>query len=527
MRTIFFRWDRVQRVVSGHKRLCVVACLSFLILFTVYNHYERNQSASRPRGAKPQGPFSSRDLMGPAKMADYDNNMAAGNAKLHHKDIGRRKEVETPATLLSDDNEIPVHPHNRVVSLVDALEYEFAYPSSNVKHFLGDFYCPACFGDSLCKDFDKKFQFPNAGRTSPLAQNGVYFGLKAANKEPIVGKLLVEAERYGKFHQFACQGKDSLLEGDSCDVNGAIVELLKQDLTVARLREFAAEMDPNEEEEYSILRCLSERFLQQAKSAYDIDKDNVLSTNESAKLLTTFLLNPEPIIFQVFHYNQGWPFPSFLGACGRMAVFEHSGSPLRYYYEDTWETRMKLTLKVLELVDKLTNNDQGWVIMPTDLGYDNIVVNSEWELYVIDVEDVVILDLASMPGDLLVEREVCNEDCFYDLTVKADEPEEDKTCVQPYKHIGATYYFLCHEILTDEAKNMSDMDYETLESPNPGGLLHDPPEDIEKDGTLASLLNECLYENTPGGRMKAVTELKALLKKWLGLDSQLTFDKDR
>ena len=37
------------------------------------------------------------------------------------------------------------------------------------------------------------------------------------------------------------------------------------------------------------------------------------------------LLNPEPLLFMTFPREENWPFPKYLGACGRLAVFEDAG----------------------------------------------------------------------------------------------------------------------------------------------------------------------------------------------------------
>ena len=47
-----------------------------------------------------------------------------------------------------------------------------------------------------------------------------------------------------------------------------------------------------------------------------------------ANLLTILLTNQEPLLAMAFPEQQGWPFPAYYGACGRLAVFTDAGGPV-------------------------------------------------------------------------------------------------------------------------------------------------------------------------------------------------------
>ena len=65
-----------------------------------------------------------------------------------------------------------------------------------------------------------------------------------------------------------------------------------------------------------------------------------LNEDDKFMLLYTLAVNPEPIILQSFPSGEGWPFPAYIGACGRIIAVENSGKTLREYFHSSWMTRV-------------------------------------------------------------------------------------------------------------------------------------------------------------------------------------------
>ena len=67
--------------------------------------------------------------------------------------------------------------------------------------------------------------------------------------------------------------------------------------------------------------------------------------------LDLFLLCP----FQTFPAKDGWPFPSYMGACGRFVAEEYSGRTLSYFHTFQFNTRAALAVQVKQMTNLLTS----------------------------------------------------------------------------------------------------------------------------------------------------------------------------
>ena len=109
-------------------------------------------------------------------------------------------------------------------------------------------------------------------------------------------------------------------------------------------------------------------------------------------LLTMLMINPEPIVFMAFPAEEGWPFPKYYGACGRLAAFENAGRSLADYYSAPWEVRVPLAKQLLEMALKLTRNDDGVALYLTDWTADNFAVDGDGRVTLVDGENFVLVD---------------------------------------------------------------------------------------------------------------------------------------
>ncbi len=164
---------------------------------------------------------------------------------------------------------------------------------------------------------------------------------------------------------------------------------------------------------------------------YHPSSASVVSADDSSAVDHTFALlllgNPEPLIFAAFPQSEGWPFPRYLGACGRVAAFEDAGTRLTDFFDQRWEVRVGLARQLLDMTFMLSGkfcvhvnisiihlltsytfakccivryfvivgeNDLGVALYLTDWSADNFAVSAiDGKLRLVDGEDLVLVDV--------------------------------------------------------------------------------------------------------------------------------------
>jgi len=107
-----------------------------------------------------------------------------------------------------------------------------------------------------------------------------------------------------------------------------------------------------------------------------VDNDgNTGNKHEVSHQLFLTLLNPEPLLAQILPPSDCWP--TFLGACGRIAVFEDMGDSLKGYVASSWRTRAELSLHLIRLAMLLTKNELGLSFYLTDWAPENFAVATD------------------------------------------------------------------------------------------------------------------------------------------------------
>jgi hypothetical protein len=224
--------------------------------------------------------------------------------------------------------------------------------SNPLKHdsFLDRDKCPACYGKSKCGEFnDGSVQFKTWTHL-PLFRNlnvkNVYLG-EQNNKLVILKRLGRTAEMVDIDNQICRKGH--LLDG--CDVSDAIKHTVSMSGT-KWMAEYLKGMS-------DMTMCPTERLLERIFDRYQEKIDAIqLSAVEKNYLITTLMVNQEPILLQVlillacplilcvffnrqtFPREEGWPFPAYLGACGRMVMMEHGGTPIREFLHAPFPERV-------------------------------------------------------------------------------------------------------------------------------------------------------------------------------------------
>lgn len=151
----------------------------------------------------------------------------------------------------------------------------------------------------------------------------------------------------------------------------------------------------------SLTVCPTERLLEKIMDRYVEKLDAIdLSARERMQLIVTIMLNQEPIIFQTFPQSEGWPFPKYVGACGRFVAVESGYRPLHEFYEAAWSDRANLALKLLLIAKKFTDNKSQYGLYWTDISYATFAVNEvSLDVVVVDGRNIMVVDLYQIKED--------------------------------------------------------------------------------------------------------------------------------
>eukprot|EP00058_Branchiostoma_floridae_P001465 XP_002586953.1 hypothetical protein BRAFLDRAFT_269049 [Branchiostoma floridae] len=227
-------------------------------------------------------------------------------------------------------------------------------------------------------------------------------------------------------------------------------------------------------------------------------------------MMTSLLLNPEAAVLNYFasRRDREWPFPKYLGACGRVIFVENGGKLLDVSLESPWKQRANLAVQLLDMIDTFRNGDPDWIVMFLDFRYENFAVDQYGRLKLIDFDGVVLIDREDSDGEENKER--YNMEGFKGFL---SEIEKDGRCMQVTRYSQMMYALACVRLLSylPEHRLKSGEHHRSKNYVRPPGLLWGPPEHESK--AIEALLRGCVEEKVVGGRLNTVQELKALLRQ--------------
>lgn len=147
--------------------------------------------------------------------------------------------------------------------------------------------------------------------------------------------------------------------------------------------------------------CPTERLLERIMDRYREKLDAInLSARERIQLILTIMLNQEPLVFQTFPRSEGWPFPAYVGACGRFVAVESGYRPLHEFREAAWSVRATLALKLLLIAKMFTDDKSQYGLYWTDISYATFGVSEVGlDVAVIDGRNVMVVDLYQIKED--------------------------------------------------------------------------------------------------------------------------------
>ncbi|XP_052823217.1 divergent protein kinase domain 2A isoform X2 [Octopus bimaculoides] len=339
------------------------------------------------------------------------------------------------------------------------LFFLIAFKFTIVNHQLTDIeLCPVCYGEDFCRPLLNGSVVLNTLSSLTILQfanvKNVYFA-HYNNKSIVLKKLGHDFEIYQARKEICRIISNST--SDSCNVKKSFKKLLAShefDVLEAIRPLLMLSSD--------LFRCPSQRLYKSILKHY-VDKLTLpddKSVNNLLHLITTNIVNPEPLIMQA-----------------------------------------NLTLQILMMAVKLSNSSDGWSLYWTDIKMDNLAVNSNGQVKIVDVENIIVVDrleLAKLkpPGwNQLAESvyDECDSDCI--------SFSDKQLCL----HLDAdhNYYGVCRSLLSKYAYSGA----------TTYGLLHHIPWNIEQKWFLGDLIKECMQPSIKGQRQIVTDQLIRSLQK--------------
>ncbi|KAI8496315.1 hypothetical protein Bbelb_261560 [Branchiostoma belcheri] len=373
--------------------------------------------------------------------------------------------------------------------------------------------CPACFGESLCEQADAGVITVDV-TNKELEHKGVYFG--RFKDTDIVAKRLAGTSAWTQLDRFICHNA-SLPNG--CDVSKVIsTTILVTDdaLQLSWLRD--AWRIAHTDRQIALETCITAKLIEELKKVYDQNLDGQLSKTERAYMITSLLMNPEAAVLNYLttRSERNWPFPQYLGACGRVIFVENGGKLLDASLGSPWKVKANLALQLLDMIDAFRNGDPDWIVMFLDFRFENFAVDRNGRLNLIDFDEVVLVDRNESSG-VDEKKEPFN---FEDFKEFLSVIEKGGLCLHVSRYSDVMYALACVRLLSYLPEHRTKLNPNKLvhnkQRPlegavRPPGLLWGPPEHEAK--ALEPLLRGCVVENVAGGRLNAVEGLKAILRR--------------
>ncbi|NXC38780.1 DIA1R protein, partial [Penelope pileata] len=287
--------------------------------------------------------------------------------------------------------------------------------------FLGLDKCNACIGTSICKKFFKEEIRFDTWLSSHLKLPPSYLLSYLGNyTDDTQSWRMVDITRLTTKYQHDRADRricTSLLKTKTCSLEQALrrTQRFQKWLHAKRLTP-----DLVQGLSSPMLRCPSQRLLDRIVRRYAEVPDagsiymDHLTDGDKLRLLYTLSVNSHPILLQIFPDVEGWPFPRYLGSCGRLVV-SASTRPLRDFFRVAPEVAADLALQLLAVLRSMGTNDLNYFFYFTRVDAGTFGVFSNGHLFIRDASMLGIIDKEE--GSQLIDSQEEYKDIFSCLTV--------------------------------------------------------------------------------------------------------------
>lgn len=366
--------------------------------------------------------------------------------------------------------------------------------------------CPVCYGESLCKNLLKnQVHFSSLTHLNFLDIFGsnlkeVHFAtLESVSR----GKVEILIKRLGKNHHLSELDARICSESkmaEDCDISLAMsrlsfVDQSEEDAAFAKHLQGTSKM----------FYCPSTRLVSELFGKYKEKSSggSHVTVKDKIQIWSTAAINQEPLLLQMFPAGSGWPFPEYIGACGRYVAVKYCGQPLSKFYRANWPKRVNIAYQLMKIAEELTNNKADFALYLTDVNDDNFAVDDHGKVTIIDLKDVLVVDKLAVKAAKLPSWDDVHESIYTECPGKSFKSCHSFSEVQLCSHVTSdhNYYAICRYILTRHHDNSRKSQGQE------NGLLHDIPDAVNEDWDLDYLLNECVSPKRQRGRLQVVHKL--------------------
>ncbi|XP_042316808.1 divergent protein kinase domain 2B isoform X2 [Sceloporus undulatus] len=314
--------------------------------------------------------------------------------------------------------------------------------------FLGLDKCNACIGTSICKKFFKEEIRFDSWLSSHLKLPPNYLSSYSGNySDDTKSWRPVEISRLTTKYQHDQSDKricTSLIHTKSCSIERALwkTERFQKWLKAKRLTP-----DLVQGLHTPMLHCPSQRLLDRIVRRYAEVPDagsvymDHFTDRDKLRLLYTLSVNAHPIMLQIFPGAEGWPFPKYLGSCGRLIV-TISTRPLKAFYGASSDVAADLALQVLAVLESMTNNDLNYFFYFTRVDAGTFGVFSDGHLFIRDASTLGVID--KQEGSQWMNGQQEEKDIFSCLVTDTQSMQPPCNSIKPTQSLS----MVCAELLS-------------------------------------------------------------------------------
>nr|CAH8864890.1 unnamed protein product [Trichobilharzia regenti] len=261
--------------------------------------------------------------------------------------------------------------------------------------------CPACAGQSICPYFYRGeirlttntlqgslFQTTNDALSSfPIVGNKAIMGFYETRKNVLLRRLASPTTPYtvdkavcrrGLRQSFGSVSRDFLTNlsciphlsiwrwlstnADANDPLGNSVELpLSREILMGSMYSYNqthSESEAGVTTDFApATRCSSDRLFEHLQQRFLERTSYGAETRwlrfDELMFLFNLAIDPQGVIIQSFPRKENWPFPHYLGSCGRWSVEEYHGVPISHFCLASVWIRLQILLNILSLPEQL------------------------------------------------------------------------------------------------------------------------------------------------------------------------------
>ncbi|XP_006001389.1 divergent protein kinase domain 2B [Latimeria chalumnae] len=315
------------------------------------------------------------------------------------------------------------------------------------KTFLGLDKCNACIGTSICKKFFKEeIRFENwlsPHLKLPPNYKKSYLGNYTNDAEswrPVIISRLLTKYQHELSDKKICT---FLTKKKACSIENALrkterfQKLVKADRLTPELVQGLST---------PLMRCPSQRLLDRIVRRYAEvgDAGSIYMKHflekDKLRLLYTLSINTHPVVLQIFPQGEGWPFPRYLGSCGRLIV-TISTKPIKQFYNSLSGVAADVAYQLLYVTNALRTNDFRYFIYYNSVHEDMFGIFEDGHLFIADASTLGVID--RQEGYPPMNRQPKQKDIFSCLAsdCDADLPSCDSVSE------AQSFVMVCRDIL--------------------------------------------------------------------------------